>query len=761
MASLPERAHTCKLPPRNHASFRPVVPDWAKIDIVGQTILLAELTPHFGSFQNTCRALKLQSNEVKSFFMTYLQYQQDSKEGNLIAEQWGRDQAVLPAEGQDIPQQRPLLVTPAMIAPACDFLHAIGYHDCIEAVQKWVRRVILWPPNIDISGTDLSRLDEADIIFPQPRGERQLCRYKSFLGNDNRAVVGIYGAWKPKENGTPVARLSYIDVPQGSVAYGPGGSRNLALAGRYYVCWPTKSLYQNEYNDLVLATNIAGTRDIESTQFELPHHDDFNPDDVGSQFMDFAFDDIEKGEPGDPPVEQRPLAERIASIVNPKDIFGSDLGTAHFLGQQNIRPPFLPQTAPQGPFRLPRNYTITGPQGHIVTFDPPDRERYDESGAPFGLGGTYHIVPPPRSNIPTQFKIEELPAHVALRVKTTQRLVIVRNGYVMPYFVEAGVHEWSTREGILDLYGPHGCYNVFAGEAPSNIFSGAVESSPVQRAHYNNAFNDMLGDGLETEYAGYTMSAATSLAPIGGELKGDMLYHEDEEMRQFPQDVEGNEQHMMHIAPLAHFSAPQELQDQQTRAKETRLEEEVDTIIPEDSTIGEDVTSGRLRRKPRSNVPIYTTGMFIKPEPLAEDDDLAEWALIAPTPSRRKRKTSEDDEEFTPTKSAKAKAKKATSAQKTLAPRNSQQKASSGKKGTHATRAAPVRKPIGPLLSAIQADQRSGNMSLSLPPLPKDDEEQTAAGSKKTMLRIKTSKSPAQSQEKPIHDPDETEDEGQ
>lgn len=267
------------------------MPDWAKIDIVGQTILLAELTPHFGSFQNTCRALKLQSNEVKSFFLTYLQYQQDCNEGNLIAEQWGRDQAVLPAEGRDIPQQRPLLVTPSMIAPACDFLNTLGYYDCIEAVQSWVRRVIIWPPHIDVSGTDLSRLDQTDITFPQSRGERQLSRYKSFLGNDNRAVVGLYGAWKPRENGTPVARVSYIDVPPDSVAYGPGGFRNLAVAGRYYICWPTKSLFHHEYNDLVLATNIPGTRYAESAQSELLDHDDFNGDGVSTQSIRFDFDE--------------------------------------------------------------------------------------------------------------------------------------------------------------------------------------------------------------------------------------------------------------------------------------------------------------------------------------------------------------------------------------------------------------------------------------------------------------------------------------
>lgn len=234
------------------------------------------------------------------------------------------------------------------------------------------------------------------------------------------------------------------------------------------------------------------------------------------------------------------------STVNPKDIFGSDLGTAHLLGQQNTRPPFLAQTAPQGPvrsmenpqllqawdswpgeifqFRLPNNYTITGPQGHIVTFDPPDHERYDESGAPYGLGGTYYIVPPPKTNIPTTFKKEELPAHVALRVKTTQRLVIIRNGYVMPYFIDTGVHEWSTREGMLDLYGPHGCYNVFAGEARCSIFPGTVENSLAQKSHHNYELNNVRVDGLEGEYAGYTRSAAPSPEPVAEDMMVRLQY---------------------------------------------------------------------------------------------------------------------------------------------------------------------------------------------------------------------------------------------
>ena len=234
--------------------------------------------------------------------------------------------------------------------------------------------------------------------------------------------------------------------------------------------------------------------------------------------------------------------------------------------------------------------------------------------------------------------------------------------------------------------------------------------------------------------------------------------------------MEGFEQHLRSISNLGISGAQRELRARQSYAQEARVEEVVDTYIPEGTTIGQGVSSGRPRRKRRSNDQLDPSEAFIKPEPDAEVDDLAGWGLIAPPPSRGKRKRSEEDEEFTPNKPAKSKARKPASAQKTSTPRKSQLKATKGTKGTRTTRAAPTRKPIGPLLRAIQADQRSGNMSLSLSSLPKDSDGQATASARKQngrgpaskmTLRVKASKSSVETKDQPVHDPDETEDEEQ
>ncbi len=284
MASRPEKAYTCKLPSRKDASFlRPVCPDWAKIDLIGQTIILAELTPHFGSFQNTCRALKLQSNEVESFLLTHLQYQQAYKRGSLVAEQWGRDQAASANESNDIPQQRPVFISPSSIAPACDFLKTMGYQDHVPAVQAWTRRIITWPPHIDVTDLDISRLDQADVTFPRPQAQRKYSRYTSSVGNDTRAMVALVGAWRPRGDGSPDTRISFIDVPEGSVAYGPRGPRQLASAGRYYVCWPTNSLLYHRYNDFVLARNASNILEDGNNRLTSPSRRGYRNNNVSDE----------------------------------------------------------------------------------------------------------------------------------------------------------------------------------------------------------------------------------------------------------------------------------------------------------------------------------------------------------------------------------------------------------------------------------------------------------------------------------------------
>ncbi|KAI0521325.1 hypothetical protein F5B22DRAFT_644050 [Xylaria bambusicola] len=794
MASLPERAYTCKLPARKDTSFlRPISPDWAKIDIVGQTIMLAELTSHFGSFQDTCRALKLQSNEVKSFFLAYLKYQQECNEGRLIAQEWGRNQEATSAPGKDIPQQRPLFVTPSSIAPACDFLNALGFQECVGAVQSWARRVILWPPNIDVSDANLSNLDQHDIAFPPTRAERRYSRYTSALQYDTRAKVALVAAWEPSEDGTPDARMSFIDVPAGSKAYGPHGSRELPVGGRYYVGWSTMSLFHNEYHDIVLATNVSDTRGAGDNRVESPGHDGFGRDDVSNEPTLSPFDEIENrvAELEGLITKQGPLMPQMESTVNPKDIFGSSLANAHILRQENIRP-FHSQTEPQGPlrnienpqlqqlwdawpgeifqFRLPPEYTIIGPQGHILTFDPSEYQSYDNSGTPQGLGGTYFVTSPSNMSIPASFKMKELPTHVALRFKTRQRLVIIRNGMVLPHFVEPGVHEWSTREGFLDLYGVHGCYNVHHGEGYYNVHPnpGVMRNPHVREPHHNHGFSAGRNHGLGNAYTVHSEITTANPTPIKEAPKiypphRDLLHHNRNELFQIQQDAEvhgRNARDAAHLDVLEKGPAPK---DEESYAQESQEE----AIALDGTAIKQEAPSRILRKNRDSNVQPDLFEDIVKLEAMAEEEALAE-CYITPDTSRRKRKKTEEDDEYTPTRSTKSKTKKTTSAQKNTASKKPQQKASNGPKGTRPLRASVTLKPIGPLLDAIQADQRNGSRTLTLSSLPKDNNGQAAAspaeknamvGRNKISLRIRVPKPPATSEEQVGYDPDETEDE--
>lgn len=540
MASQPEKAYTCTIPSRKDTSFlRFAHSEWSKIDIIGQTIILAELTAHFGSFQNTCTALKLRSNEVESFLLTHLQYQQVYEQGNLIAAQWGRDQAIPANEGDDIPQQRPILVCASSITPACDFLGTIGYDYHIPAVRAWIRRTITWPPDIDVAGLDTSTLDQSDVNFPTPRKQREYSRYTSFLGNDDRAVVALVGAWRPREDGTPDTRVAFIDVPNGTVVYGPRGARHLVGAGRYYVCWPTDSLSDSQYNDLVLARNALDGRGGGNTGPNPTNSNDFDDINIDIEAMLSGLGRAGEGvleamnEDEIPSMADPTL--RTDWAINPKGIFGTGMPDAHGL-VHTTGGPFHPQDEAQGPsrklanpqlqqtwsswpgelfqFRLPSGHTILDPMGNLLTFDPPQHERYDDLGNPQGIGGTYFIVPPWEAPDPISFKLDDLPADVALRFKVRERLVIVRNGLVLPRFVEPGVHEWSTREGFLDLYSANGCYDVLQTEGRYSILPDAVGNVVGQGAHQVPEQHDEHSHGLAYDRATMGLSPIAEASEV-------------------------------------------------------------------------------------------------------------------------------------------------------------------------------------------------------------------------------------------------------
>ncbi|KAI1308099.1 hypothetical protein F5Y03DRAFT_111045 [Xylaria venustula] len=507
MAAPREKALTCNIPGRHASSFaRPICPDWAQIDIIGQTIILVALIPQFGTFQETCQVLKLQSNEVQSFLRTHLQYQQEAQRGRLIAERWGRDPALSITEDKDIPQQRPVLVTASSLAPACQFLLSLGYPECVSAVAAWTQRTLVWPPDIEVSHLNYSRLDQSDVRFPQPLARHKYSRYTSALGNDGRAMVAFVGTWQPRGNGTPNVRISFLDLPAGSVAYGPRGSRQLTVAGRYYVCWPTKNSASKQYNDFILAKNVL---DVEEHRLKRPSS-------LGRR-------DYSKQNPN-----QEPSFPPLATSANPKNIFGSAVPAAHDVGHKG---PFLSQAQQQVPqrkianrelqqlweswpgdifqFRLPGGYSILGPQGHVHTFDPPQHEWYDRIGSPLGVGGVYVVVPPVKTLRQVSFAITPLPAFVALRLKISERLVIIRNGEVLPRFVEPGVHEWSVREGWLDFYNAFGCYDVFFTEGCYNVYPDAVNNLHGQGSAHNHGHEN--GQNTNTQKSvEHNGNAATS-----------------------------------------------------------------------------------------------------------------------------------------------------------------------------------------------------------------------------------------------------------
>ncbi|KAI1754066.1 hypothetical protein F4782DRAFT_61307 [Xylaria castorea] len=802
MAPQLEKAHTCKLPSRKGAPFlRFICPDWSKLDIIGQTIVLAELVPHFGSFQNVCAALKLHSNEVESFVTTHLQYQQASERGRLIAEQWGRDQAVPAGDDADIPQQRPMLLYPSSIAPACHFLEAMGYREHAQAVRAWNQRIITWPPHIDATNLNTARLDQSDITFPAPRKQKAYSRYFGSLGNDSRSMFGFVGAWQPKEYGSPDTRISFINVPEGSVAFGPRGSRELIDPGRYSVCWRTASLSDNEYHDFVLARNTPDDSEDGNGRSTQPEPIGYRDANEGWKAQ-LETSNSDQG----PTVADATLPA--SSTVNPKAIFGTSTPDTYNSEDRNTGP-FHRRDEPQGPskklenrhlqqtwsswsgpifqFRLPRGYTILGPLGHILTFDPPEHEKYDETGNPHGIGGTYFIVPFQKTNKAMSFKMDDLPANVSFRLKTAENLVFIRNGMVLPGFVEPGVHEWSTRDGRLDFYNARGFYDIFHTESCYNILPKFDQS------------------GYNEEHREQGQHAAGNPSPIREAFKTlapHRVWLERQEAK-----TKQLEHELQERAQLAARNAREKarrdiiIEERQSRqqaleAREAQEQARVDAIVLEDTAVSQGVKNRRGRRKQSSSYhvdPILSAAPEVNSQP-GDTEQQEQWPIgstnaaepdtsvqdKAPSrrgrpagATRRKRVDDDEDDDYQPTTSRPTRARKPRSAQKPPTPRKSQAQPANDVDGienpqpapvpqnrrTRATaspsqvgersadagtgqssatstrnpprRATPKRKPIGPLLEAIRGASAAEGSSDKLPDLstvPKVNDEETTIG---------------------------------
>ncbi|KAI0543956.1 hypothetical protein F4679DRAFT_589962 [Xylaria curta] len=776
MASQLKRAYTCKLPSRKGASFlRLISPDWSKLDIIGQTIILAELLPHFGSFQNVCAALKLQSNEVESFLLSHLQYQQAAERGRLIAEQWGRDQAVPADDDKDIPQQRPMLLLPSSIAPACNFLESMGYQEHVQAVKAWGQRIITWPPHINVTNLDTTRLDQIDIEFPAPRKRKAFSRYTGALGDDSRAIVGFVGDWRPNDDGSPDTRMSFITVPEGSVAFGPRGSRELIEPGRYSVCWRTGSLSGNAYNDFVLARNAPDDYEDGNerpTQSEPKIYEDAN-EDLKAQL------EASNADQGPDIADATPSA---SLTVNPKAIFGPSTPDPYSYADMKAGP-FHRQDEPQGPsrklenpqlqkmwsgwpgqifqFRLPRGYTVSGPLGHILTFDPPEHERYDETGNPHGIGGTYFVVQFQKTDRAVSFKMDDLPADVPFRLKTTESLVFIRNGLVLPGFVEPGVHEWSTRSGRLDFYNGRGCYNIVSMDGQDNILPES------DQAAYNEAYRQQ---GQHAGIPPLIREAFKTLAPHREwldrqEAKTRQLEHEIQERAR----LEARNAREKARRDLIIEERQSRQQVAKAREREAQEQARLDATTLEDGTVLQSVMSRRGRKKQSSNYHVDLNSNAANLQP-GDIDEQERWLIESanaqapsgrgrtPRATRRKRVDDDEDEDYQPTTSRPTRARKPRAAptpRKSQAPsandienpqltpvpqkRRTRAPASQvGKRGPRSanvgigqpstgTRAAPERKPIAPLLEAIRdasAAEGNGDRLPDLSTVPKVGDEE-------------------------------------
>ncbi|KAI0099012.1 hypothetical protein GGR51DRAFT_536502 [Nemania sp. FL0031] len=368
-------------------------------------------------------------------------------------------------------------------------------------------------------------------------------------------MVALFGTWRPKADGTPDARIAFIDVPNGTIAYGPSGPRPLLGAGRYYVCWPTKSLVDNSYNDFVLARNTTDSQEERNDQANEP-----GPSGNNSFIVDnlTSFNALNEANAS--------LAHFPRMAVNPKEVLGCAMPDAHELPNKG---PFHSGYEPQGPpralpnlelhntwagwngqifqFRLPRNYTIMGPLGTILTFDAPQHQRYDEVGNPLGIGGTYYIVPPPRLPPSTSFVslvMRDLPPNVPLRVKTTEPLVLIRNGLILPRFVAPGVHEWSIKEGHLDFYGTQGCYDLLNVEGRHDVIPGMTLRSftqPIPRENlhgilYKGRYIPGCDNGL-----GATQDAGVGTGRDSGHAGNDAQHNDEDANKQGDKHNAGND----------------------------------------------------------------------------------------------------------------------------------------------------------------------------------------------------------------------------
>ncbi|GAW25097.1 hypothetical protein SAMD00023353_0103960 [Rosellinia necatrix] len=460
MASQPEEAHNSPTPSEMDLPLpEPLVPSWSKISILGQTTMIMVLSPLFGSPIAVAEALRIRSHE----FQQFVDYHRRSIE--WVEYLPSRNNS---ADNENTPQRNHITIDASAIVPACDFLDFMGFKVHDPTLRRWIGKTVPWPPRIDLTGQDFSPLDHMGVEFVTPAEETAYSSYQGPAGNDHRPVLGFVDSRRPKADGNPDVRLSFIFLPEGTIVFGPGGDKKLVLTGRYSFCGSIIDIMNNNFQDFVLAKNETNAKLAELT---LAAVNDKRPEALN----------IDQG------------------TANPRNIFGTITQNGPIIENNypdpfHRRPMFLPQGASREwvnpgleytwnhwpgylfKIRLPRGYVLQGPNGNFITFDPSQHEKYDRFGYVHGLGGTYLIVPPiPISGPGLTFStIDPLPLHVHFRFKLPENLVMIRNGEVLPRLSAKGVHEISMYEGFVDLYNANGCYDIFQMEDRRNILEDPI-----------------------------------------------------------------------------------------------------------------------------------------------------------------------------------------------------------------------------------------------------------------------------------------------
>ncbi|CAJ2514137.1 Uu.00g022560.m01.CDS01 [Anthostomella pinea] len=111
-------------------------------------------------------------------------------------------------------------------------------------------------------------------------------------------------------------------------------------------------------------------------------------------------------------------------------------------------------------FRFPRGYLVESPSGYIMNFDTDHMEPADGPSQP-GMGGQYTFVPPRILVEAPDFKWYPMDDFTMLRMFVGEDMVILRDGVVLPHFMDFGFHQLSRGHDGIDVYGENGRYHVF------------------------------------------------------------------------------------------------------------------------------------------------------------------------------------------------------------------------------------------------------------------------------------------------------------